>query len=59
MIELNDVIISQLKQRGVSFPNVKKGILVPMVSTIMASSIFLKACILIAVERILGGNTYG
>lgn len=32
MIELNDVIISQLKQRGVSFPNVKKGILVPMVT---------------------------
>lgn len=33
MIELNDMIISHLEERGSAFPNVKKGILVPMVST--------------------------
>ncbi|XP_004302402.1 PREDICTED: putative protease Do-like 14 [Fragaria vesca subsp. vesca] len=32
MIELNDMIISQLEERGSAFPNVKKGILVPMVT---------------------------
>ncbi|XP_050381282.1 putative protease Do-like 14 [Argentina anserina] len=32
MIELNDKIISQLEERGSAFPNVKKGIFVPMVT---------------------------
>ncbi|PRQ42241.1 putative peptidase Do [Rosa chinensis] len=32
MIDLNDMIISQLKDRDGSFPNIKRGILVPMVT---------------------------
>ncbi|XP_062004269.1 putative protease Do-like 14 [Rosa rugosa] len=32
MIDLNDMIISQLKERDSSFPNIKRGILVPMVT---------------------------
>ncbi|XP_077229190.1 trypsin family protein with PDZ domain-containing protein isoform X2 [Tasmannia lanceolata] len=32
MLDLNDMIISQLKERDLSFPNVSKGVLVPMVT---------------------------
>ncbi|KAM0992043.1 hypothetical protein ACFX13_010515 [Malus domestica] len=32
MIDLNEMIINQLKERDPTFPNVKKGILVPMVT---------------------------
>ncbi|KAI5326417.1 hypothetical protein L3X38_035491 [Prunus dulcis] len=32
MIDLNEMIITQLKERDPTFPNVKKGILVPMVT---------------------------
>lgn len=32
MVDLNDMIIAQLKERDTSFPNVNKGILVPMVT---------------------------
>lgn len=32
MIDLNEMIIAQLKERDSAFPNVSKGILVPMVS---------------------------
>ncbi|KAF5454072.1 hypothetical protein F2P56_023764 [Juglans regia] len=32
MVDLNDMIISQLKERDATFPNVNKGILVPMVT---------------------------
>lgn len=31
MLDLNDMIIAQLKERDPSFPNVKSGILVPVV----------------------------
>lgn len=31
MIDLNEMIIAQLKERNPTFPNVDKGILVPMV----------------------------
>ena len=31
MLDMNDMIIVQLKTRGATFPNVNKGILVPMV----------------------------
>lgn len=31
MIDLNEMIITQLKERDPTFPNVNKGILVPMV----------------------------
>lgn len=39
MIDLNDMIISQLKERDSSFPNIKRGILVPMVCFLVASSL--------------------
>ncbi|GKV40364.1 hypothetical protein SLEP1_g48019 [Rubroshorea leprosula] len=32
MLDLNDMIIAQLKERDVTFPNVKKGVLVAMVT---------------------------
>ncbi|GLT47641.1 hypothetical protein SLA2020_213230 [Shorea laevis] len=32
MLNLNDMIIAQLKERDVTFPNVKKGLLVAMVT---------------------------
>lgn len=32
MIDLNDMIVAQLKERNAAFPNVSKGILIPMVS---------------------------
>lgn len=32
MIDLNEMIVAQLKERDFSIPNVSKGILVPMVS---------------------------
>lgn len=38
MVDLNDMIISQLKQRDATFPNVNKGILVPMVCTLIIVS---------------------
>lgn len=31
MLDLNEMIIAQLKKKDASFPNVNKGILVPMV----------------------------
>lgn len=31
MLDLNELIIAQLKERDPSFPNVKRGVLVPMV----------------------------
>jgi len=31
MLDLNEMIIEQLKKKDASFPNVNKGILVPMV----------------------------
>lgn len=31
MLDLNDMIIAQLKERDPSFPNVKSGVLVPVV----------------------------
>ncbi|RZC67896.1 hypothetical protein C5167_011586 [Papaver somniferum] len=32
MLDLNDMIVAQLKERDISFPNVSKGVLVPMVT---------------------------
>ncbi|MCL7030073.1 hypothetical protein MKW94_029022 [Papaver nudicaule] len=32
MLDLNDMIVAQLKERDISFPNVNKGVLVPMVT---------------------------
>ncbi|CAH1444218.1 unnamed protein product [Lactuca virosa] len=32
MLDLNDMIVAQLKEKDVMFPNVTKGVLVPMVS---------------------------
>lgn len=39
MIDLNDMIISQLKERDSSFPSIKRGILVPMVCILVVSSL--------------------
>jgi HtrA serine peptidase 2 len=32
MLDLNPMVIAQLKERSSSFPDVRKGVLVPMVS---------------------------
>ncbi|OVA14846.1 PDZ domain [Macleaya cordata] len=32
MLELNEMIVAQLKERDISFPNVNKGVLIPMVT---------------------------
>lgn len=37
MIDLNEMIIEQLKERDADFPNVKKGILVAMVRAMSVS----------------------
>ena len=39
MIDLNDMIISQLKERDSSFPSIKRGILVPIVCILVVSSL--------------------
>ena len=38
MVDLNEMIIAQLKERDNTFPNVKKGVLVPMVCPLIVSS---------------------
>ena len=38
MVDLNDMIIAQLKERDNTFPNVNKGVLVPMVCPLIVSS---------------------
>lgn len=39
MLDLNHMVIEQLKERDVSFPDVTKGVLVPVVSFFIASEI--------------------
>ena len=36
MIDLNDMIVSQLKEKDPTFPDVKKGVLVPMVCLLIS-----------------------
>lgn len=43
MIDLNDMIVAQLKEKGAALPNVTKGVLVPMVG--LPSLGFLSKCI--------------
>lgn len=43
MIDLNDMIVAQLKEKGTALPNVTKGVLVPMVW--LPSLGFLSKCI--------------
>ena len=38
MVDLNEMIIAQLKERDNTFPNVNKGVLVPMVCPLIVSS---------------------
>jgi hypothetical protein len=48
MVDLNEMIIAQLKERDATFPNVNKGILVPMVCILIVSClIFLIACTIV------------
>ena len=55
MIDLNDMIISQLKERDSSFPSIKRGILVPMVCILVVSSLlFIK----LREEKYLGLNSF-
>jgi hypothetical protein len=44
MFDLNEMIIAQLKERDATFPNVNKGILVPMVCILIISCLILNAC---------------
>jgi hypothetical protein len=44
MVDLNEMIIAQLKERDATFPNVNKGILVPMVCILIISCLILNAC---------------
>ena len=44
MIDLNEMIIAQLKERDATFPNVNKGVLVPMVCLLIVSSLNLIVC---------------
>ena len=58
MIDLNDMIISQLKERDGAFPNVKKGILVPMVCIVGSSFIYCIHTYLYCSSMNYGWKTY-
>lgn len=47
MVDLNEMIIAQLKERDAMFPNVNKGILVPMVCIVIVSCLILIACTIV------------